>query len=256
MKASFCLTCMNRRRFIEQTLPHNLALANDPSSYEFVLLDYNSGDDLEGYVRAHHADAIRCGLLAYFRTTAAEHFCASHAKNSSHKLATGDILINLDADNLLVPAYFGYIDALQPRELLRTTGDYHLNGRLGLYRDDFEAVGGYDEAMTHGWGGEDDDLVGRCSALGFAMRFVDASESGIHIAHSDGERVRNCAVREKGVSWRMNREISSANFARGVFIANQGRAWGECPVTRNFETAETEIGAPMAAPRRAVPVLR
>lgn len=234
MKMSFCITAMNRRLFIEQALPRNMRLADDPAKYEFVLLDYNSHDDLARYVQANCVDAIARGSLCYYRTDDPARFCASHAKNCSHRLATGDILVNLDADNLLAPAFLAHLETLQRGELLKTHGHYSLGGRLSMHRSDFDMMGGYDEDMTHGWGGEDEDLVTRGVQLGFVLRSVEAQEAGSHIEHSDLERVRHCEMQDKAVSWKTHREITASNIARGRLIANSGRAWGTCRVTKNF----------------------
>jgi len=245
MKTSFCITAMNRRSFIERTLPHNLALAADPARYEIVLLDYNSMDDLGDYVRATFADQMRRGVLAYYHTNQPPRYYPSHAKNCSHRLATGDIVVNLDADNFLVLPYFNHLAGLQRGEMLKTHGHYNLGGRLAMYRDDFETIGGYDETLTQGWGGEDEDLVARWEQHGFSLRSVVASEAGAHIDHSDEERVVNCEVHDKHVSWNAHREISRLNIARGALIANQGRAWGQCRVTKNF-TEEIDTHEPAA----------
>ena len=49
----FCTTCRGRADHVEKTLPQNLA--DNPNS-KFVLLDYNSQDNLVPYLKANHAN--------------------------------------------------------------------------------------------------------------------------------------------------------------------------------------------------------
>jgi len=103
-KISFCMTCMNRLHHVKQTLETSI-LANRPyKNVEFVLLDYNSKDGLGQWVKNKMMKDIESGILNYYQMTNPKprYFNVPHAKNIAHKLGTGDILCNLDADN------FGY----------------------------------------------------------------------------------------------------------------------------------------------------
>ena len=50
-KISFATVCMNRLHHIRQTLPKNIADNSDYENVEFILLDYNSSDGLEEWVK-------------------------------------------------------------------------------------------------------------------------------------------------------------------------------------------------------------
>jgi glycosyltransferase involved in cell wall biosynthesis len=232
MKISFCTTSRDRRVHLEETLRRNLALAGDPGKYEFVVLDYNSGDGLEACLRATYRDALATGLLALYRTSEPEVFHHSHAKNCAHRLASGDVVVNLDSDSLLVERYLEHLETLEPSEVLTSRGELDLTGRIAMFKRDFEAIGGYDEDMKYGWGWEDDDLIIRCRTHGFHVRTLPASHVGSRISHSDEHRVRHCRVQDKHTSWEYHRRISLVKAQFGVVVANRGRPWGACRVTR------------------------
>ena len=50
-KISFCTVCMNRLQYLMQTLPVNIAGNIDYPNLEFVVLNYNSKDDMENWIR-------------------------------------------------------------------------------------------------------------------------------------------------------------------------------------------------------------
>jgi hypothetical protein len=75
-------------------------------------------------------------------------------------------------------------------------------GSVICHRQDFEAIGGYDEAFT-GWGGEDDDLLARLSMLGRIPAGFPASLLD-EIPHDDDARVRFYDIKNKAVQHRVN----------------------------------------------------
>ena len=66
---SFCTTCMGRIHDLAQTLPQNMADNADYPALEFVLLDYNSRDGLEPWVREQLLPHIESGRLVYATCT-------------------------------------------------------------------------------------------------------------------------------------------------------------------------------------------
>ncbi len=100
MKLSFCVTCMNRLHQLRQTLPENLHSISKDGNSEIVLVNYNSADLLDDWVR-QFTPYIEAGVLRYAHEQTAQHFHASKAKNLAHFLATGDYVINLDGDNFI-----------------------------------------------------------------------------------------------------------------------------------------------------------
>ncbi len=228
MKVSFCTTSKNRKGYVEGTLGRNLSIAQDPEKYEFVLLDYNSDDGLEEYVHTRHKKHIKSGLLSFYRTAEPVEFIHSHAKNCAHRLAKGDVVVNLDSDNIINEAYLDNVVTIRPGELINTRGELNLTGRIALFKDQFEMMGGYDEQMVYGWGWEDEDLIIRCQRYGFIIRTLLPEETGTRLIHSDYERTQHCKIKDKTKSWKAHRMMSRFNVHNGFYIANYDNTWGQC----------------------------
>lgn len=183
---------MGRRVHLEQTLPANLSVLQRHAGHtELVLVDYNSGDGLGGWVRERFARELADGLLRYARTEEPTTFHTPHAKNVAHRLARHEILFNLDADNFIGEDTCERIDALfaeNPRRIAVSPIQPDVGGRIALLRADFDSLGGYDERYT-GWSIADFDLCERATR-GLGLASVDFV-SGSALRHDDAERVRH-----------------------------------------------------------------
>ena len=226
---SFCMTCMGRAEQVRQTLPLTL-LHNAALNIEVVLVDYNSADHLQEWVLQTLPKEIAEARLKYVRLDWPRRFHRSHAKNVAHRAATGEILINLDADNIATAPYttsvrckFGQgfdvvsVDRTDPR-VMGGGG-----GRVAISRELFYRIGGYDETMS-GWGYEDVDFTLRASLAGGKMALVDA-ETLRFIKHEDRLRVASGDASRQQTDAR-NRLISQENLSRGIYRANADKEWG------------------------------
>ncbi|GAH24186.1 unnamed protein product, partial [marine sediment metagenome] len=86
-RISLCTTVMNRLKDIQQTIPKNMADNADYGKAEFLILDYNSTDGLEDWVRENLPEHIATGRVAFFRTSDPEFFDMSHSRNLAFKLS-------------------------------------------------------------------------------------------------------------------------------------------------------------------------
>jgi hypothetical protein len=182
-----------------QTLPVNIMENKGYPGVEFVVLDYNSKDNIGDWVQKTLGKYIRTGLLKYYKTSEPQYFHSSHAKNMALKLGTGEIICMVDADNYAGPGYAQWIDAV-----FKDHGDNTIittlrkdaipyrdqGGKFCLSRDLFYAVGGLDEDLV-GYGMEDTDLINRMENAGGKRVYIEDSKYLQFIKHSNEERIKH-----------------------------------------------------------------
>ena len=253
MKISLCTTCMGRAHHLKDTLPANIESNQGTESFdvEFVVVNYNSQDDLDEWMRAEVREHIKSGLVRYFKTSEPEYFNAPHAKNLSHVLATGQVLCNVDADNYLglyfaarmifyfnrgyppIVHVFGGITDESPDDFNWKVHEERSStfGRICLRREDFIKLGGHDESFEAVLF-EDWDLINRATEYGLRYKPEKWDRFTNCINHSLEDRLCNTPNYEKnkGRLDKYYRELMDENHrlakAREGPIANQGRAWG------------------------------
>jgi hypothetical protein len=206
-RIAFCTTVKNRTQHLKITLPKNLA---DSASYPnavFVVLDYDSPDDLIEYLYTEHAKDIASGRLVFYRyKNGGGPFEMAHAKNMAARcgiLEGADILVTQDADNFTGVGFCEFIasafrapDALRklflcpnyvlikslPHGAARPPRGYA--GRLALWTQTFIKAGGYDE-MYNTWRGEDIDMNFRLQRMGYTMGYID--NGNLHAINHNAE---------------------------------------------------------------------
>ncbi|MVT42819.1 glycosyltransferase [Chitinophaga oryziterrae] len=196
-KISFCTVCMNRAMHIKNTLLKNIKDNADYPDVEFILLDYNSGDDLYTWAKSELQPYIDNGILTYYRTTDPLYFHMSHSKNMALRLATGDILCSLDADNYTGVGFATYINKqfskdrnifLAPPFIGREKRWWDVQGRVCLAQDDFYHFRGYDEQVMD-YGYDDKDLKSRMEKSGKKRITIKDTRFLNAIKHDDQLRI-------------------------------------------------------------------
>lgn len=180
---------MGRLHHLRQTLQKNIDDNADCADVEYVLLDYNSKDDLEGWVQENIANLPG---VVYWRERLATRWRMPHAKNLSHLLASGDVLCNLDADNRTGKGYASMLARTfseHPDSIVTHVHGGSFGGRVAIRASDFRRLRGYDERLSFGWGWEDDDLKARAATLGLQLSKVQMEGDGA-IDHDDSERIK------------------------------------------------------------------
>ncbi len=193
---SICTPCMGRVHHLEETLPRNLADNADYPDLEFVLVDYASPDGFEAWAREELRGQLASGRIAYYRTGEPTSYSMSHALNMACRLARGDILCCVDADNFTGEGYARYVaevfagaqDVYLIADQERFAEHRDLFGRVCLRSRDFLAVGGYDEGL-HDYGYCDLDLYTRLEHYGLRPAKIGDERYLGYIRHPDIERV-------------------------------------------------------------------
>lgn len=190
----FVTTCKGRLQHLAETLPKNLADNTGYANCKFVVLDYNSQDGLQQYLKTQHAGDIESGRLIVYTHLVEGPFQLSHAKNMAARcgiLEGADILVTLDSDGftglnfaqfiakkfqepvpfpgMFLCPNFPHIKSL-PHGPLRPHRGYA--GRFAIKAKDFIKAGGYDETFNT-WHGEDIDMISRLGRMGYQMRHID-----------------------------------------------------------------------------------
>jgi hypothetical protein len=186
---------MNRLHHVRETLPSNLK-ENDRPDVSFVLLDYNSSDGLQDYIKCNHLEEIKTGKLVYYRYEQAADFDRCHSRNMALKLAEGDVLCNLDADNYAGRDFGHFVQEIfSDKKRICLTGlenpwKHDASGKLCVRREEFMEVTGYDEAFD-GYGFEDFDIVNRLGLNGCEPFTINKSDFLKAISHERNDRLSN-----------------------------------------------------------------
>ena len=226
---SFCSTCMNRLFHLKHTIEKNILDNISYPNVEFVLIDYNSQDGLEGFVKKNLSKYIDDGILNYYKTNEPQKFHASKAKNLSHALAKGDIVCNVDGDNFTGKDFAYYINYLYNKGGTNTIYQFHKPpfwgtvGRLSFYKENFMKLGGYDEAFLP-IGHEDMDLVNRGREMGLEFKQERLENFQRYLSNTTLEKSVNCTdeLQDYYKLEGTNRKLSNSNIEKGILTANAG----------------------------------
>jgi hypothetical protein len=234
-RIAVCTTCMDRLHDLRRTLPANLADNADYPSLQIVLLDYNSHDGLEDWVRHSLADELKSGRVVYYRTTEPTHYEMARSRNLAFALAEAELIASVDADNFTNAGFASHLNRLAtelPQQAVFIKSWQRMNGRIALYKDEWTALGGYDESLV-GYGYDDMDLVRRALASAFTLaRFGGAFAR--RLPTPPRSKVANIPRKDWRVTQDLNRELSEANLKNGQLQANRGARWAVGTVVRNF----------------------
>lgn len=198
-KISVITACMNRGHHLKETLPKNISDNAAYKDIEFVVLDYNSQDDIEEWVKTNLSEHIGTGLLKYYKTYEPQVFHLSHSRNMALKLARAPIVCPIDADSFTGTNYFQWVDDIFTRHGNRTVVTTlglddcphpSQGGKLAYWKEYAHAVKGYDEKMVD-YGMEDVDLVRRLEMKGGSRYMIEDADFLRGIDHSDIERLGN-----------------------------------------------------------------
>ena len=229
---SFCTTCMNRLEHLRQTLPQNIESAMHCDRVEFILLDYGSSEDIEGWIKDAMFHHIESGLLKFYRTKLPKTWCAAHAKNICHRAASGQVLCNLDSD-VFIPYDFPHYLMSKMRDgktiMAFPSKDIYGNdgtaGMVVVQRHHFESVNGYDESLKLGWTCEDMHLQYRCRMQN-GLNLFESKPLCFALPHSNAVRLANSCDRNIKECYEQGEADLYHRTERRDFVANKDTPWG------------------------------
>ncbi len=226
---SFCITCRNRLWQLKETLPKNLKdNIGQKDRVEFVLVDFASTDGLQEWIRDNFVEELKSGYLKYYYSDEMPQWHMSVAKNTAHKFAGGEIVVNLDADNFTGPEGGDYVSRKMriygpDKVILHMWTGIYLDGtfgRLVLSKKNFMKFGGYDEKFEVS-SYQDTDLRNRVRAGGVKRIRCKNKKYISAIANEKGDGVACDTDRWLAMNWR-NKALSIKNIEGGRLVANEG----------------------------------
>jgi len=236
-KISLCTTCMDRLHDLKETLPKNIEDNKYYPNLEFVILDYNSTDGLEQWIKSDMMDHIETGRLVYYRTQEPEYFEMGHSRNVAFRLALGNIVNNVDADNFVNKDFADMLNSMAevcPQKAVFCKGKRGMHGRIGFYKNEFLSLGGYDEDLV-GYGFDDHSLVYRAMGSDFKMMWWGGKYYD-RIKTPRKEVVTNMRDKNWKKTENKNKEITFAKIKNKEWKVNVNRPWGKAKLVRNFNT--------------------
>jgi hypothetical protein len=223
---------MGRASDLKRTLLANNTANRDYGRVEFVVLNYNSQDDMHDFMLSSVvAPHIESGIVRYLRTTSPRHYSFPHSRNIAVRHASGDLVVNVDADNFTGPGFASYLGRLAcvcPCRAVFARGKRRNHGRVGMYKTEFEAIGGYDEDLT-GYGYDDRSLLLRALSSGCTLMWWSGASRRAFAARlptPKEQTVKHLEAREWRDTERANRRCTLAKLADGRIVANENRIWG------------------------------
>lgn len=182
-KISICTNCMDRTSDLKQTYEQNILDNIDYPNIEFVLLNYNSKDDMDEWAKSSLKSYIDCGVLKYYSTDEPKYYNMSDSRNRTNLLATGDIINNVDADQYTNKGFAFRINdiahTINTQNIVFVKSKQKNRGRVGMFKQKFIELGGYADFQDYGY--EDEDLILRayhsgCIVVKFGGEFMRITE--------------------------------------------------------------------------------
>lgn len=248
---SVVTTCMNRLNDLRLTLPKNIEDNGDYPA-EFLLLDYDSKDGLEDWVKGEMIEHISSSKLVYYKVLNQPYFRPNHSRNVSFRLAGNEIVANVDSDNYMHKGYLHSINQcvdygtlVVPESFMRKgTNRLFLRGRFVATKSDIIGLGGFDEDLDDGYSHDDVNFVCRAMLSGFRLSRYDDKFLGDRIETPPDERSRYVRDTDRHKVMKRNADITAKKLSCCMTMVNRGRFWGECTVVKNFRETIILTGAP------------
>lgn len=233
MLISLCVPIMNRLDDLKETMPDRIANANSSPPVNIAILDYNSTDGLDTWVKDNlfggKTSLARGSSLSYTKYDKRDYFHSTHAYNLALLMGAGEWVILTPAD---VFVRDGYVNALRERiaeGCKWCNTDRKRRSTIAFNKAEFVAIGGYDERFET-YGPDDIDIIERLERRGLKRGSIPDHFLKDIFTPAD-KKVANYRIKGS------HRDLGKAmmlylyeNRANNVIVANQGMEWGRFDV--------------------------
>lgn len=236
MLISLCIPCMNRAHDLKSVMQGFIDAANASPPTEIAILNYNSTDDLDDYIKGLiNSSALENGnIFTYTKTNNKEYFHMANARNCSMLSARGDVLCMLSADTIISN---DFVKKIRPVFESEKDSLYMCEREVGciilLKKEEFIKSGGYDERFEF-YGPEDKDMCLRLKRRGLKFKPIPPGCLVGAIPTSNDDKMRNYRIYKnytssgyaKGAISKKLAKIYMENIYNNVLVANVGIEWG------------------------------
>jgi hypothetical protein len=241
---ALCIATKNRLWQLSRALPLNLMHAWPHREWVRIhLVICDCEDKALEWVEHHCQPAMNVGLLQVYSTNGnMPHWHASVGKNTSHMVASEDILVNVDGDNLIGPNF--PLDVVQQFEAGYKVVQYEYGegstGRIAYLRSDFMQIRGYDEERdVLPMGAQDIDIIHRLKMLYQPESVYKKVKNTVYsqaIPNDLKAKVSSCGPRFCNMKWSrmdaLNRQLFRQKRDNGRVVRNVDKNCIGVPVTR------------------------
>lgn len=151
MNISLCVTVSNRLWQLKQTLKHNIKFAK-VDNVEICIAAYND-NTVTKFLEENYSQELSDGRIKVaefndnYTPVDGSAFACGYVKIFSHRMATGKVLFNLDADNFIDDETIRVLSELRENQIyiinpLKMNSDGR-SGRIGIHRVKYDYIGGY-----------------------------------------------------------------------------------------------------------------
>ena len=245
--------CRNRADHVKTTLPKNIKTSNFPY-VRFMLVNYNSQDDLDEWAREELIEHIESGRLLYIHEKTADRFKHAHARNVAVRCCQTEVFCNVDADNFTGWGFVEYLSDVYLEHRNKPVFTAYgggtgrgskcgsLFGRISFRVKQLVALGGYNEDLNQ-WGIEDYDLSMRGGQAGYKRVSYPEAFDINPLPHAQHLRIEGTDHSSTLASLRESEELHLAKFGAGM-VPNAKGQWGKATVEVNWKrTVELPLSA-------------
>lgn len=177
----------------------------DFADKEIILIDYHCPEKATEYVERYHPSVKIFRAISY--GIKHDEWSINHARNLGLSLATGDIILYLDADTAVKPEYVKV--ALEKFDIRKSIITCNWSYGSGMHwRENLLKIRGFNEKMNFGWGHEDRETYARCiENVGVKIELMDPALVRI-CNHDDMLRTRYSSSVNKWRCADLNRAVT------------------------------------------------